>query len=697
MLCVKSRILTIALALFTALAMMPLFTLQTAKAAVGYMPDVTKEMSKASYWSDKMKEPGKVLADASSISAIQQLLYNASGTNLTDLSKWSQETFNGVTAAANLAKGAKADATDSYNNYWCRYDDAGNYIGSLDQALNGYYKDMIDNCVDSNATTVMPVQYAICTKRTCITIFPSNKPLHDDPGDPDYDFRFLTMVRVNEPVVLMAKSGELVTENGKTKTYYQARTSSVSGWIDADDIAICKNKAEWLDAWNFSSDKTLVVYDDKIRTEESYFNEDASNRLLPMGTCLKLADESDWTSLINNRSAHNNHVVWMPVRKADGTYEKQLALIGENKKVSEGYLPLTSENIAMVAFNYLGDAYGWGGMMEANDCSGYVKDVYKCFGLDIARNTTWQALQPVKRYDLKSKSKEEKIEIIKKLPVGAVLIWPGHEMIYLGNEDEKLYVISSVSKVKLNGSTVRTRNVMINTLDMSGIGGSDWLTNLTVANVPYLQENGVLPERKSKEEPAPTPTPTPTPTPVPTLKTPVIGAKKSSAKQQVYLSWDEINDAGGYIVSYRKAGAKKWTQKRTGKAEYTVKKLKNKNLYQFRVAAKPANEKAKQSKYSSIKTCYIHSMPCKLKAGKKSLKVTWKSDKNSSGYQIRYSKKKSMKGAKTITIKNKNAKNKTIKKLKKKTKYYVQIRAIKKYKNKTYYGEYIKTIGKKTK
>jgi hypothetical protein len=90
-------------------------------------------------------------------------------------------------------------------------------------------------------------------------------------------------------------------------------------------------------------------------------------------------------------------------------------------------------------------------------------------------------------------------------------------------------------------------------------------------------------------------------------------------------------------------------------------------------------------------------MKCKLNAGKRSLKVTWKKDKSASGYYIRYSVKKSMKGAKTITVKKAGVQSYKIKKLKKKKRYYVQIRAFKKYGGKVYKGEFSDKVSKKTK
>lgn len=65
----------------------------------------------------------------------------------------------------------------------------------------------------------------------------------------------------------------------------------------------------------------------------------------------------------------------------------------------------------------------------------------------------------------------------------------------------------------------------------------------------------------------------------------------------------------------------------------------------------------------------------KVKAGKKRAVVyIRKNTKSTSGYQIRYSKKKSMKGAKTVTISSNKTTKKTIKKLSRNTRYYFQVR-----------------------
>ncbi len=87
----------------------------------------------------------------------------------------------------------------------------------------------------------------------------------------------------------------------------------------------------------------------------------------------------------------------------------------------------------------------------------------------------------------------------------------------------------------------------------------------------------------------------------------------------------------------------------------------------------------------------------KLKAGKKKLVVKVKASKDPvTGYQIRYSTKKTMKGAKTVTLKN-NKLSKVISKLKGKKTYYLQVRTYKNVSGKNYYSEWSKIYSKKTK
>ena len=80
-------------------------------AAVRYLPDVTKDMSKASYWTQKLTEPDQVLAEVEELQAINQTLC-AKGAPMYDLANWSVETFDGLDMANRLQRSAEADAKD---------------------------------------------------------------------------------------------------------------------------------------------------------------------------------------------------------------------------------------------------------------------------------------------------------------------------------------------------------------------------------------------------------------------------------------------------------------------------------------------------------------------------------------------------------------------------------------------------------
>lgn len=91
----------------------------------------------------------------------------------------------------------------------------------------------------------------------------------------------------------------------------------------------------------------------------------------------------------------------------------------------------------------------------------------------------------------------------------------------------------------------------------------------------------------------------------------------------------------------------------------------------------------------------------KLKKGKKTITAKWKRrgktvQKQFDGYQIRYSTKASMSGAKKIYA-SKSSKGKKIKNLKSKTRYYVQVRTYKKKNGKIFYSKWSNWKSVKTK
>ena len=442
--------------------------LPAAAAGVRYMPDVTAEMSQASYWANLHDRADEVILSSEEIKAFNEDTYLASGTMVMDL-RTIKGTFDGRARNEAIRSSATADA--EYYFGWT-------YGSDGTKAEWPYYEKMIRNCIDPKAKTVMPVRYAVAVERTTLHVFPTHNPIWDDPADHDFNYQYLSAVQVNDPLVLYTTS-----KDGK---FYLARSRDCSGWIPAEDVAICKNKTEWESAWVIPEDRLLVVYGNKEYTDESFTAPETARRMLGQGTRLELVTDLEPDQLVNNRSPYHNYAIYLPVRLEDGTYAKKMALLPETAKVSEGYLPLTMENIAMAALQNLGDAYGWGGMMDVEDCSGLIRTIYACFGLEIGRNGNWQWNMNMEKIDMANMSIEEKLLILDELPLGAALCFPGHEMMYLGKENGRYYVISTVSSIMSpdTGKRLRTRDVMINTLDVKRANGQSWLQALNMAFMP---------------------------------------------------------------------------------------------------------------------------------------------------------------------------------------------------------------------
>ena len=70
------------------------------------------------------------------------------------------------------------------------------------------------------------------------------------------------------------------------------------------------------------------------------------------------------------------------------------AVAEDRGDVATDYLPLTRANVLRQSFKFLGERYGWGHSYNARDCSGFVSEVYRSFGVQLPRNTRDQGVSP---------------------------------------------------------------------------------------------------------------------------------------------------------------------------------------------------------------------------------------------------------------------------------------------------------------
>ncbi len=268
---------------------------------VQYLPGVTEAMTAPAFWIDGMEDPDALLATAEEIARINAAALATEGANMHDL-KNLPETFDGVARSESLQKGAAADA--AYYLGWT-YSEDGKKLEQSD------FDAIIANCADSKASRNMSLRYAVAVDRTMLLTFPCDGQILDDPADFDFDYQALVGIRMNEPMAVFTASAD-----GK---FYQVFTSCCSGWVRAEDIAICKDREEWLSAWDIPAEKRLVFYGDKMYTDYSRTSPETSGRLITMATVLERLTEQDAGTLVTNRLSLHNYAVYLPVRSEDGS------------------------------------------------------------------------------------------------------------------------------------------------------------------------------------------------------------------------------------------------------------------------------------------------------------------------------------------------------------------------------------------
>lgn len=232
-----------------------------------------------------------------------------------------------------------------------------------------------------------------------------------------------------------------------------------------------------------------MITANRIKLDSDPLLGECSEMEFTMGTKLPLVKPNELPDLIRNRRLYGNYVVKIPARNTAGQLEFIMVPIPISNDVTVGYLPYTRANIIRQAFKTQGDRYGWGGMLNGRDCSSLVMELNRCFGFKLARNTDEQVISAGKTINFDGKSTADREKLLESLSPGAALFFPGHEMLYLGEDSGYYYVFSALGsygqptpgQTKL--VTVRVRTVVINELNLTRASGVRWVDALTAAKL----------------------------------------------------------------------------------------------------------------------------------------------------------------------------------------------------------------------
>ena len=298
-----------------------------------------------------------------------------------------------------------------------------------DQQGKPVAKKALDGFMDALNLKAIPktqkTRYGLVVHRAALRTFPTATRVFSSTGDTDID-------RFQESAFFPGTPVAIVHES-RDKKWLFVVGNLYAAWIEKQYVA------EGSKTQVFSYTRKvpyLVVTGAHVRTTFTPDLPAVSDLQLDMGVRLPVLREWPGTKVVNGQAAYTSHVVELPVRNDDGSLRIVPALLPRIADVSADYLPLTRANIIRQAFKFLGERYGWGHSYDTRDCSGFVSEVYRSFGVQLPRNTSDQSVSPaLNRLAFNAADgRDKRNEAVADLQVGDLVYIPGHVMMVIGHD-----------------------------------------------------------------------------------------------------------------------------------------------------------------------------------------------------------------------------------------------------------------------
>lgn len=313
-------------------------------------------------------------------------------------------------------------------------------------------KNLVNNADFDNLNKIS--KNAIIIHSSNLRLLPTKKPRFKDPNlaGEGYPFDYLqnSFIYAYTPV----KISHISKDFGWSFIY----NSVVVGFIENKNIAYIND--EDLNIYKSSKD-FIMPKKDKIALLDK--NEDFVE-YARIGMPLALSKESAnfYTIRVFKKDLNNNaKLIEIKVKKED------FFKLGDS---------FSSTDLKKIANELIGQNYGWGGLNGNRDCSAFLKDVFGTFGVFLARNSQDQIYQKdyLNRkifFNISKLSNKEKYNYIKSnaIPFATLLALKGHIVLYLGEFNNKIYILHNLWGIKNYERGVESRiivgKVVITTID----------------------------------------------------------------------------------------------------------------------------------------------------------------------------------------------------------------------------------------
>jgi len=300
-------------------------------------------------------------------------------------------------------------------------------------------KETLDGFADALALDTIPastpVRWGLIVERAPLRSFPTELRVFTRAGDTDIDRFQETAEFPGTPVAIVHAS-----RDGRWLFVVSPRYAA---WVERRYVA--EGSAGQVLGYAGRA-PYRVVTGASVRTVYTRERPEVSQLQLDMGVRVPLHQGWPQDQPVNGQTPYTSWVVDLPIRQADGRLEIVPALLQKNADTAADYLPLTPANLIRQAFKFLGERYGWGHAYDGRDCSGFVSDVYRSFGLEMPRNTSAQGVSPAFAHRLFGDGDDhaQREQAARAARLGDLVYIPGHVMMVLGQLDDNPYVIHDV-------------------------------------------------------------------------------------------------------------------------------------------------------------------------------------------------------------------------------------------------------------
>ncbi|HET9474154.1 MAG TPA: SH3 domain-containing protein, partial [Steroidobacteraceae bacterium] len=296
-------------------------------------------------------------------------------------------------------------------------------------------------------------RYGLVVKRADLRTFPSPMRGYRSADDRDIDRFQESALFPGTPVVIAHESGD--------RNWWFIVSPLYAAWVEKRFIA----EGAASDVFGYTR-KTpyLVVTGATVKTVFTPTRSQVSELQLDMGVRVPVIADWPQAKPVNGQHPYTAHVIELPERADDGSLRFAQALLPRTADTAKDYLPLSRANLLRQGFKFLGERYGWGHSYNARDCSGFVSDVYRSFGVQLPRNTRDQAITPAlnRTTFTAADDHEQRLAVLRNLEVGDLVYIPGHVMMVIGHEKGMPYVIHDTTGISYRDATGEVARVVLN-------------------------------------------------------------------------------------------------------------------------------------------------------------------------------------------------------------------------------------------